>query len=70
MITDTKILKKLRRVKSVENIFRQVAEEKPYLIAPFNEKKFHREAERILNKTISEEYVAWWLSGFRKRAHP
>jgi len=67
MIINKEILKKIKRVKSIENIFRQIAEEKPYLIAEFNSDKFHKEAEKILNKKIKLEYVQWWLSGYRLR---
>jgi len=67
MITNKEILKKIKRVKSIENIFRQIVEEKPYLIAKFNEKKFHKETEKISNKKIKLEYVQWWLSGYRLR---
>jgi len=50
-----------------ENVFRQIAEEKPYLIFPFNVGKFHKEAERVLSKKIPLSYVQDWLSGYRAR---
>ena len=66
------IIKKdlLKKVKKDEDIFRQIAEEKPYLIYAFNEKKFHKEAEHILNKKIPFRYVQYWLSGYRRRKNP
>jgi len=50
-----------------ENVFRQIAEEKPYLIFPFNVGKFHKEAERILVKEIPLSYVEDWLRGYRAK---
>jgi hypothetical protein len=67
MITNKEILKKIKRIKAVEDIFRQIAEEKQYLVASFNVNKFHKEAEHILNKKIKKEYVEWWLSGYRRK---
>jgi hypothetical protein len=63
------IIKKefLKRYKQTENVFRQIAEEKPYLVFPFNEKKFHTEAEKALNKRIRLRYIQYWLSGYRAR---
>jgi len=67
MITNKEILKKIKRVKADEEIFRQIAEERQYLVSSFNVNKFHKEAEHVLNKKIPKEYVEWWLSGYRKR---
>ncbi len=61
------IKKQLLKYKKRENVFRQIAEEKPYLIFPFNVRKFHGEAERILNKEIPLDYVKDWLRGYRCR---
>jgi len=36
-----------------ENVFRQIAEEKPYLVFPFNEKCFYSEAKRRISEELS-----------------
>ena len=60
---------KKEEIGQIENIFRQIAEEKPYLIAPFNEKKFFEESKRVLGNDIplTLSYVRDWLSGYRKK---
>jgi hypothetical protein len=56
-----------KKILKIEDVFRQIAEEKPYLVFPFNVTKFHSEAERITNKKISLRHAQAWLSGYRKR---
>ncbi len=56
---------KLKAIKRTENIFRQIAEEKPYLV--YSGKKFHIEAEKVLGRKLRYEYVSAWLSGYRRR---
>ena len=60
----------MKKIKELENIFRQIAEEKPYLTFPFNEKKFYEQAKRIFGKNIKLEHVQYWLSGYRRRNPP
>jgi len=64
------LMKKIKEeeIKKIEDIFRQIVEEKPHYLMPFKEKKFHFDAERILNKKIEFDYVKNWLAGRRRRA--
>jgi hypothetical protein len=50
-----------------ENIFRQIAEEKPYLVFGFNQKRFYKEARNILGGEVTYIHVRDWLMGYRKR---
>jgi hypothetical protein len=61
------IKKDILKYKRTENVFRQIAEEKPVLVFSYNGKKFHKEAEKVLDKKLPFKYVQYWLSGYRKR---
>jgi hypothetical protein len=53
--------------KKKENIFRQIAEEKPYLVFGFNQKRFYKEARNILGGKVTYTHVRDWLMGYRRR---